>query len=151
MLTAICAEIKNYFCKKEDIVIGDFTIVNGDITPSVDLEIGQYFRIVGSIFNDGVHTYDDALQDEPKFHGAVWKMRVPKDVIDLADDIDAWQKKNGAIDSQAMSPYTSESFGGYSYTKNSGRSGDGSGGGSGSSWQDVFASRLNMYRKIRTI
>lgn len=149
MLTQVCAEIKNYFCKKEDIVIGDFTIVNGSITPSVNLETGQYFRIVGSIFNDGVHSYGGLLKDEPKFHGAVWKMRVPQDIIALDADIEAWQEKNGAIDSMAMSPYTSESFGGYSYSKNTGRSGaDGSG---GSGWQDVFASRLDMYRKIRAI
>lgn len=150
MLTAICAEIKNYFCKKEDILIGNFSIIDGSISPSVNLEQGQYFRIVGSIFNDGVHMSDDMLIDEPEFHGAVWKMRVPADVLVLAKDISDWQAKNGTIDSQAMSPYTSESFGGYSYTKSIGRSGSSDGSG-GSSWQDVFASRLDMYRRIRII
>lgn len=148
MLSEICAEIKNYFCKDSDVIIGNFSIVDGSITPSVGLESGQYFRIVGSIFNDGVHAYSDILKDESKFHGAIWKMRVPQDLINLASDIEAWQNKNGAIDSQAMSPYTSESFGGYSYSKNTGRSGNGGG---GACWQDTFASRLDRYRKIRVI
>ena len=149
MLTEICAEIKNYFCKDEDVIIGDFKIENGNIAPSVGLASGQYYRIVGSVFNDGVHADTDELKDESEFHGAVWKMRVPKEFLDLVKDIEAWQEKNGAIDSVAMSPYTSESFGGYSYSKSTGRSGaDGSG---GSGWQDVFASRLNMYRRIRVI
>lgn len=143
MLTQICAEIKNYFCKKEDIVIGDFRIADGNIIPPVDLESGQYFRIVGSIFNDGVHADTDVLTDEPQFHGAIWKMRIPQNIIELNNDIEAWQEINGAVDSQAMSPYTSESFGGYSYSKNTGQS--------SSSWQDVFAPQLNMYRKIRAI
>ncbi len=147
MLTQICAEIKNYFCKNEDIIIGNFTIINETITPSVGLIEGQYYRIVGSIFNDGVHAYSDVLVDEPEFHGAIWKMHVPQDVIELANDIDAWQKNYGAIDSQAMSPFTSESFGGYSYSKGSSDSGFTS----SNSWQNVFASRLNSYRRIRVI
>ncbi len=150
MLTQICAEIKNYFCKKEDIIIGDFSITDGTVTPSVGLVEGQYYRIVGSIFNDGVHEYSDALTDEPEFHGAVWKMRVPQDVINLASDIDAWQNKYGGVDSEAMSPFTSESFGGYSYSKGGNSSSD-SGSVSSNSWKDVFGSRLNQYRRIRVI
>ena len=147
MLTEICAELKNYFVKKEDIIKGDFLIQNGIITPSVNLAEGQFFRIVGSIFNDGVHSYTDVLVDEPKFHGAVWLMRVPQDVIELSDEIAAWLAKYGGVNSQAMTPYTSESFGGYSYTKSNGTSDESS----VASWQNVFASRLNRYRRIRVI
>lgn len=150
MLSEICAELKNYFCKKEDVIIGDFAIINNNITPPVLLEDGQYFRIVGSIFNDGVHQYTDELQlqDEPEFHGAIWKMRVPQDVIALAEEIQAWQDKNGAIDSVAMSPFASESFGGYSYSKGTSSNGSSNG---GASWKDAFASRLNVYKRIRVI
>lgn len=148
MLTQICAEIKNYFCKEEDRIIGDFSIVDGSIVPSVDLADDQYFRVVGSVFNDGVHKNGDALIDEDEFHGAVWKMRIPQDVIQLAEEIADWQTKNAdAINS----PYSSESFGGYSYTKSGGYSG-----GSdkvGSDWrnQASFAARLNPYRRIRVL
>lgn len=149
MLTEVCAEIKNYFCQDGDRIGGDFTVQNGRITPSISLQENQYYRIVGSVFNDGVHKNGDELIDEEQFHGAVWKMRVPKDFLDLVDAIEAWNEVNGKVDSAAMSPFSSESFGGYSYTK----SGSGSGGGSSSvvTWKDAFSARLNKYRKIRAV
>lgn len=148
MLTEICAEIKNYFAKDSEIYIGDFSVQNGAIVPALTYPT-DYIRIAGSHLNDGVHKLsDNDLIDEGTFHGAVWIMSPPKAFLDLADEIAAWQAKYGAVDSVAMSPYTSESFGGYSYSKSSG----GYGGLSGTSvptWQSQFASRLNLYRKIR--
>lgn len=150
MLTQICAEIRNYFSSERDRIIGDFEIVDGNIVPPVSILDNQYYRIVGSVFNDGVHKYGDAsdiLVDEPKFHGAVWLMRVPEDVINLATEIAEWQNKNGDV---LASPYQSESFGGYSYSKASGGSTAG-GGVSDYGWKNAFASRLNRYRKISEI
>ena len=152
MLTEICAELKNYFCKEEDIIIGDFSIVGGAIVPSVNIAENQYYRIVGSVFNDGVHKYGDeadVLTDESEFHGAVWLMRVPSAVIQLAQDIQDWMNKYGVIDSENMSPYSSESFGGYSYSKAQGFAG--SGGAMLNSWQAVFDGRLKPYRRIRVL
>ena len=146
MLTQICAEIKNYFSYDEDRIIGDFEIVGGNIAPSVPIQEGQYYRIVGSVFNDGVHDYNDILTDETKFHGAIWLMRVPQDLVDLAIEIEDWQAKNADI---LLSPYTSESFGGYSYSKASSNSNNA--GNTTYTWKDAFASRLNRYRKIRSI
>ena len=148
MLTQICAEIKNYFSVVDERFIGNFEIVDSKIMPSISIQDGQYYRIVGSVFNDGVHKYgdeNDVLKDEPEFHGAVWLMRVPQDVIDLANEITAWQEKNAET---LESPYQSESFGGYSYTKASGNAG---GAGGAYSWKDAFAPRLNRYRKISAI
>lgn len=107
---------------------------------------GQHIRIVGSVFNDGVHTFpmDETLEDEV-FTGAIWGMAIPKAVISIANDIDAWQTKYGGADSASMSPYQSESFGGYSYSKGNGSD---SSGGYGVSWADVFAKRLSPWRKI---
>ena len=147
MLNQICAELKNYFSYDEDKKIGDFQIVDGIITPSISIQNGQYYRIVGSVFNDGIHKYgdiEDVLVNEPKFHGAVWLMRVPQDLIELADEIKDWQDKNADA---LLSPYQSESFGGYSYSK---ATSEGVGNGS-YSWKDAFASRLNRYRKIRSV
>ena len=46
----------------------------------------------------------------------------------------------------SMSPFTSESFAGYSYSK----SGSGNAnGGSNITWQDAFGGRLNKYRRLR--
>lgn len=148
MLTEVCAKLRNYFCLEGDKVFGDFSIVDGKLTPPVGLEDGQYYRIVGSVFSDGVHRSSDFLSHDEDFHGAVWKMRVPKDVLDIVDEIEEWQKKYGDVDSQNMSPYTSESFGGYSYSKGYGGSGQESTG-SGTTWESAFMSRLSPYRRIR--
>ena len=118
---------------------------------TLDLLDEQYFRIVGSVFNDGVHQkgdLSDFLHDE-SFSGSVWAMAVPPEVIALAEDIEDWQAKYGAVDSVAMSPYNSESFGGYSYSKFGGGSGSSGSGLSGNSgWRGAFADRLNRWRKI---
>ena len=148
MLTEICAEIKNYFTYENDKHIGDFSIIEGLIVPSFDIPT-DYIRIVGSHLNDGVHKLSDAdLVDEGEFHGAVWVMSPPKAFLDLAKEIEDWQAKNGALDSPAMSPFNSESFGGYSYSKSGGNASGGSSS-AGASWQAAFATRLTMYRRIR--
>lgn len=151
MLTEVCNFIHNYFEIARQ--TGKFTIENGVIDLSDLLYYGQRFKIVGSHLNDGIYTYrenqiynDDnteavELTDEV-FTGAVYAMSVPRDVWQLVFDIQAWINKNKTV---LDSPYTSESFGGYSYTKATG-SGANAGGVLG--WQDVFRSRLNAYRKI---
>lgn len=150
MLTEICAWLKNYFCKEEDKIFGDFSVENGCIMPLIDLQPGQYYRIVGSVFNDGVHAYDDSLTDEAEFHGAVWKMRIPQKVLDLADEIEDWQDKYGGAGSVNMSPFNSESFGGYSYNKGStGGFGGSSASGGVTTWNDAFRTRLLPYMRIR--
>ena len=144
MLSELCKELNNWFDQTR--IIGDFKIEDGEIADAKFTELvkdGQYFRIAGSTFNDGVYIHPTAnLQDE-EFHGAVWLMAVPPTVIQLAKDIQNWQEKYGGVDSQSMSPYTSESFGGYSYTK-----GQGSESESGSTWQSAFANRMKKYRKV---
>lgn len=146
MLTEICADIKNYFTYEKDKHIGDFAIVNGMLVPPFDIPT-DYIRIVGSHLNDGVHKLSDAdLVDEPLFHGAIWVMSPPAAFLQLAAEISEWQAKNGALDSAAMSPFNSESFGGYSYSKSGGGS---AGVSTGANWKSAFASRLNVYRRIR--
>lgn len=143
MLEQVLSEIHNWF--QVDIRRGTYTIQDGGIALPF-LRDGQYFRICGSVFNDGLHQYGPAmelLQDEA-FDGAVWALAVPKAVVELAGEIEAWQKKYGAV---LVSPYTSESFGGYSYSKASG-AGDSTGSGG---WQAAFRARLNPYRKLREI
>jgi hypothetical protein len=87
----------------------------------------------------------EGLRDEV-FNGAVWSLAIPQAVVDLNAEIDAWKTKYEGADSAAMSPFTSESFGGYSYSKGSSRGveDDGSLGG----WQAAFANRLIQWRKI---
>ena len=145
MLTELCQELRNWFERKK--FFGTFTIENGQIDlPDGSLQSGQYFRIVGSVFNDGVHKYDpeseSQLVDEV-FEGAIWSMGVPPAVVDLSERISAWVTKYG---DSVSSPYQSESFGGYSYQKAS--SGQGNAASSSPTWQSTFASELNRWRKI---
>ena len=157
MLTELCEFLRNWFCEDQDKHIGKITISGGVITARDDLLLtvksiepasGQYFRVVGSVFSDGVHQYPDEDMPDEEFDGAVWLMRIPPVVIALADDISEWKGKYMSLGSQYMSPYQSESFGGYSYSK-SGSGASASANGSGlSGWQAVFADRLNPWRKI---
>jgi len=152
-ITDICVECKNYFLKNgiADIHKGTYTISGGGITPLDFIKQGQYFRISGSALNDRVicnTPYDLALLTDETFDGAVWAMWVPPAFITLAADIAVWKTANESADSANLSPFTSESFGGYSYSKGGGSS---STGGAATVWQDVFRPRLNMYRRINVI
>lgn len=147
MLTELCKELNNWFDQNR--IIGEFKIEDGELTGVSDmLQDGQYFRIVGSVFNDGVYQYPAVNLEDEEFDGAVWAMAVPPSVIALSEEIQDWQNKYGGVDSQAMSPYQSESFGGYSYNKGGTSSNNGSGS-SAATWQNMFASKLNKYRRIR--
>lgn len=142
MLTELCQELRNWFERKK--FFGTFTIENGQIDlPDGSLQSGQYFRIIGSVFNDGVYRHDaEELHDEV-FEGAIWTMAVPPAVIDLSERISEWVTKYG---DSVSSPYSSESFGGYSYQK--ANSGQGNAASSSPTWQSTFASELNRWRKI---
>ncbi|MBO5020542.1 MAG: hypothetical protein J6D52_07750 [Clostridia bacterium] len=136
-LFELCNEIKNFFVT--EIKTRKFEIDNGKITPLDFIQENQYFRIVGSVFNDGVYmnTADLELTNEV-FCGAVWSMAVPPSVVDLAAEI----KKYNESDEAKPSAYNSESFGGYAYTKATNSDG------TPIRWQDVFKKSLNKWRKI---
>ena len=139
MLTEICAELRNWFVVPDGVHIGTYTISGGSIAPLDFLQEGQYFRIVGSVFNDGVYQYPATSLTDEVVEGAVWAMAVPPTLIALSAEIKAYNDS----DAGKPSPYASESFGGYSYQKFT----DGNGG-DGSRWQKAFASRLNKWRKL---
>lgn len=142
MLEAVLTHLKNWFVVPRGVHEGIYTIKNSTLELPF-LQNGQYYRICGSVFNDGLHKYGetaDILYDET-FSGAVWALAVPKAVVDLAEKVEEWQTKNGEA---VTSPYSSESFGGYSYTKATD-----SKTGAVATWETVFRSQLNPYRKIR--
>lgn len=157
MLDEICRELNNWFDTNpndgsKNHYFGTFVIEDGAIDLSeTDIQPNQYFRIVGSTFNDGVYKHPATKLTDEIFDGAVWAMSVPPAVIALSAEIEAWQAKYGGVDSYAMSPYTSESFGGYSYSKSNGGSGNGGADSNSGTWQGVYANRLNKWRKIRAI
>ena len=142
MLEQILDFIHNYFVK--EVYRGKFKISGN--TLNVDfLQKDQYYRVIGSVFNDGIYKYSsDPLTDE-EFTGEVWAMSVPPAVIALAGEIEDWLKKYGDV---MNSPFQSESFGGYSYSKGSTGSSNNSDSANAADWRKVFGSRLNAYRKI---
>ena len=152
MLTELCQELRNWFPVRDKTGAilsypGVYEITGGALTAPF-LLTGQYYRITGSIFNDGVHRFgdiNDQLVDET-FEGTVWALAIPQAVIKLSTEIEAWREKYEAPDGSAMSPFMSESFGGYSYQKGSAFSGNTSGG--SASWQSAFAAKLNAWRKL---
>ena len=140
MLTDICQYLKNWFADDKDKQFDKFTIENGRIAPLNNLQNGQYYRIIGSVFNDGVHRSDDILTDELEFEGAIWLMRIPPVILDLDAEISEWiENHKDAL----ASPYQSESFGGYSYSVANSNSASGV-----VTWQSQFADRLSRWRKI---
>ena len=136
MLDEILAEIRNYFVVS--VHSGDFKVIGGRLSPLDFLQNGQYFRIVGSVMNDGVYRYPYSGLTDETFSGEIWALAVPPTLIALVADIEEYEKKA----KETVSPYNSESFGGYSYTKATDSNG------SPLSWEKVFAKRLNKWRKI---
>lgn len=143
MLTEIFQYLRNWF-EKTKYFSDSFIISDGVISfpdgSGVPLVVGQYFRIVGSVLNDGVHKFGEEVLYDEVFSGAVWAMAVPPAVVALAGEIEEWTAANA---DSINSPYQSESFGGYSYSLKS-TSGDEN----GISWKSQFAARLAPWRKI---
>ena len=139
MLEQVLMNIRNWFPVEGGIYSGTFTIKDGGITLPF-LADGQYFRICGSVFNDGLHQYNVLDLIDETFTGTIWALSIPKAVIELADEIQKWQEKNGEA---SVSPYQSESFGGYSYSKST----DAETGGA-VTWQSAFKRQLSAWRKI---
>lgn len=136
MLEEILRHLNNWFVVPGGVHAGTFTAEGGGIVLPF-LQNGQYFRIVGSLFNDGLYLYGGELQlTDETFTGSVWALAIPKALLSTVDEITAWTAKNG--DGGA---YTSESFGGYSYSKATNSRGVAAG------WQDVFAARLAPWKK----
>ena len=138
MLYELLTELRNWFCGESDRHTGEYEISGGVLSPNDFLLPGQYYRIIGSVYNDGVYQFGaDFLTDET-FTGAVWALKIPPAVIALANEIEAYNDGDAA----KVSPYTSESFGGYSYT----RATDANGAPIG--WQEVFRSQMRKWRKL---
>lgn len=149
MIDEICAYLHNYFDRDMPKYFGTITISNGALTGfDGKLQNNQYFRIVGSVFNDGVYKYPETnLIDETFSGGAVWALALPPAFVTMCDEIKAWNDKYASLDSAAMSPFNSESFGGYSYSKSAGGS-SGNATSNPNSWQSAFAARLGRWKKI---
>lgn len=152
IIDEVCQYLRNWFTRAQH--FGVFEIKNGELQVQYDagnefggltIKDGQYFRIINSALNDGIYQYPTSDLKDEEFDGAVWVLGIPPAVISICDEIEAWEDKYGGTDSALLSPFQSESFGGYSYSKGSGSTADG---GNAASWKTVFAGRLSPWRKI---
>lgn len=139
MLAKLLAELNNWFIVPDGIHHDIFTVEGGALALPF-LQDGQYFRVLGSVFNDGLYQYPFADLIDETFEGTVWALAVPKAVVELSDNIAAWQEQNGS-----NGPYTSESFDGYSYTKATTSKGK------PLTWHEAFASDMKEWRKARCL
>lgn len=146
MLEQILMELHNWFRVRDGadgIHPGAYTIEDGGIALPF-LQDGQYFRICGSVFNDGLHRYGpdmEALTDET-FGGTVWALAIPKTVVDAAEEAETWMAKNGSV---VNGIYSSESFGGYTYTKDT----DAADSVAQTGIPAHILAKVNCYRKVR--
>lgn len=138
MVADLCKELNNWFDVKR--IFGTFTISDG--TLAIDgAQDGQYIRICDSVFNDGVYKYPMSDLKNETFDGVIWLLAIPQEVISLSDEIDKWISE---YSEEMRSPYQSESFGNYSYTKSSAQGTDGT----GITWVDIFSDQLKKWRKL---
>jgi hypothetical protein len=72
-------------------------------------------------------------------------MRPPRAFVRLAGEIEDWVTKYGDT---VSGPYQSESFGGYTYSLKTGTNASGGQDSNAGSWQGVFRSQLNQWRKL---
>lgn len=136
MLEQILRHLNNYFVAKNGVHKGTYSVSSGTLDLDF-LQEGQYFRVIGSVFNDGVYQYPATDLTDEEFDGEIDALAVPKAVQDLATEVQAWCTEN------PPSAYVSEAFGGYSRTRAV------SGGtGAPATWEDVFRGRLNAWRKL---
>ena len=129
-LYMLCEEVNNWFVQKK--TIGKITIADGNL--DVDTSGYNYIRIMESLNNDGLHKVGEMTLTDEVFNGAVWLLKIPKPFIDLAGDIEQWLTENAG-----KTLYQSESFGGYSYSRNA----------DSLTWQGFYKARLDAWRKKR--
>lgn len=143
MLEELLRTLNNWF--EKDSLVGTFKVAGGALLlPEGFLKDGQYLRVIGSTFNDGLHCWPVSDMVDEDFAGEVQALAIPPAVISLSGEIDRWRADNQkALDA----PYASESFGGYSYSKE-GVSVPQSGSYASSGWRAHFRDQLNQWRRL---
>jgi hypothetical protein len=146
VLEEVLYHIHNWFVHEQYTVSG--CKVEGGVLPaSIAIPQGAWYRVEGSLLNDGLHRKDeeDELEDET-FSGKVSVLAIPKALLAVVEDIEEWKRLNRDAE---LSPYSSESFNGYRYQlKGAGRY-DGTGAKTISGWRSLFADALNPWRKMQ--
>ena len=146
MLERVLTHIHNFF-DHGSFYLSDCTIEGGRLPRSVTLPEGVWYRIEGSLLNDGLHRHVAPDLNDETFAGTVTVCAVPNALLDIVEEIQEWVDANAEARAKAAStPYQSESFDGYSYNLRGDLSG--STGHELTGWQSAFATELNAWRKM---
>lgn len=150
MINAILNYLNNYFEDYDYIYQVDATFTSNDTITGIftdTLLAGEWFKLSGTRLNDGIYliseidddtitidtTYDKTISTESEVEDATFiKVAIPSELVALTATINTYN-------SNAQDGIASESQGSRSVTYASG----------GSSWMDVFASKLSQWRKLR--
>lgn len=135
-VAAVMRHINNYF--QVGSISGMIVISGNAIVPAPE---SPWCYVSGSWLHDGVwQVLGGKLQSMPgdlpdeEFDGRVWLLKPPADFLTLCEEISQYDDKN------PVGAYTSEKFGGYSYTR----------AGEVKSWMTAFAEKLWPYRRMYT-
>lgn len=147
MLEAVLMSLNNWFDRDglgrfHHIERGELSVEGGSLLGAGGwLKPGQWFRIEGSAFNDGLHRHPAADLADETFEGAAYALHVPPAVVELSERVAAWEEANGEA---SRGVYASESFGGYSYSLK----GETAASSGSASWKTAFADELRGWRKL---
>lgn len=143
-ITDFCEELHNFF--EIEKYIEPVTIENGALLGFSDrLQENQYFRIVGSVFNDGVYKYPTTDLTDETFDGAIWAMAVPPAALALLEKMQEWDSLYGN-NAANYTPYASETM--HHYSRSFAINTNSKGEVVRPTWQAVFRTELNRWRKI---
>lgn len=141
-IETILRYLNNYFYRFGE--YGEQNIKINKLKVKGAYRVGEYVKIVGSLYNDGVYqvigvevgsiVVAGELSDED-FTGTIFSLAIPKRIKEIAEQIQEFNRQLSA------SGFESESFGDYSYTRAKNKNGELMG------WKDIFKSELALYRK----
>lgn len=157
MLEQLLTNLRNWFRVRDSVDgkhHGTYVVENGCIVLPF-LQTGQYFRIIGSVFSDGLYIYGESILDEDRneielidetFTGSIWALAIPRIILKMSKDMEDVVAQVTKITGQIVeNPYTSESFAGvYSYSKDTASQLTAL-----TAQRDEIMRQMNRWRKIR--
>lgn len=147
MLEEVLYHLNNWFVRDKK-TFSKCEFADGGLPEEVSDYVPQnvFFRLEGTYFNDGLHRNDgdETFNDETVEHLRVSILVIPKALLDLLEEIVAWDEKYHDI---AVGPFFQERFGGYEYSLK-GYSSYGDENSTATGWRLAFADRLNPFRKM---
>lgn len=147
MLEAVLESLNNWFDRDglgrfHHVERGELSVEGGSLLGAGGwLKPGQWFRIEGSAFNDGLHRHPATDLADEAFEGAAYALHVPPAVVELSERVAEWEEANGEA---SRGVYVSQSVPTASVTMRDGMAA--SDGRSG--WETVFSGEMRRFRKV---